>query len=233
MYTSVSSILPIALPCSLCPVPTRLPAKEPGDDPAFYLGNGQQVRFANRRAETVPVDLTGGCNVLRPLKSNGELLTARAIRGNRLLENVFPVGINRPVPSLGHGIFVVDRPGTTFDQPQTDQQLQLKAAIEGWIGTPYVWGGTSKDGCDCSGFVSQAFKEIGVALPRHSQDIGRAPLGTIVTDELRYGDVLVFPNPKHVAIYVGNGRTAEAMSGGVGYGTISRRRLAVVRRFLD
>jgi hypothetical protein len=199
----------------------------------IYLGNGQQVRFGNHRAEAVPIDLANGCSVLRALKSNGELLTAHTIRGNHLLENVFPVGINRPVPSLGHDIFVVDHPGTPFDQPQTEQQLQLQTAIEGWIGTPYVWGGTSKDGCDCSGFVSQAFKEIGISLPRHSQDIGRAPIGTIVTDELRYGDVLVFPNPKHVAIYVGNGRTAEAMSGGVGYSTISRRRLAVVRRFLD
>lgn len=143
-----------------------------------------------------------------------------------------PVGIGRPNWSLGHGRFVRLNLGGRYDRPHLPKHQEMARIMETWIGTPYVWGGNTREGADCSGFVRGVFLELGINLPRHSQDMGQAAFGEVVLDELRYGDVLVFPSPKHVAIYVGGGNTVEAVRGGVGRSTIFRRDRAVVRRFI-
>ena len=199
----------------------------------IYLGNGEVLALKSSTAIHETWSINADTSVLRILHSDGQVFASKVgWNGHSLLSNVFPVGILHPEPSLGHNLFVTIHSGGTKDHPFLDQHQRMSSIIEGWIGTPYVWGGNTKEGCDCSGFVTQVYHELGINLPRHSQDIGRAPFGEIITDELHYGDVLVFPNPKHVAIYVGNGKTAEAVSGGVGYSSIYRRRLAVVRRFI-
>ena len=46
----------------------------------------------------------------------------------------------------------------------------LNATVDSWIGTPYKWGGTSRGGADCSGFVRGVFREtLHVELPRNSR----------------------------------------------------------------
>ncbi len=144
----------------------------------------------------------------------------------------FPVGIGKPNPSIGTDLFVQVNVGGDYDKPWLPEHQRLLEVAQSWLGTPYVWGGNDKSGCDCSGFVRGVFMEMGINLPRHSQDMGQASIGEIVTGDLRFGDVLVFPSPKHVALYVGGGKTIEAVSGGVGYSTIWRRSQAVVRRFI-
>jgi hypothetical protein len=145
---------------------------------------------------------------------------------------IFPIGVNRPNRALGHDLFVRVNPDSPYDGPHLPVHYQMLSIIEDWQGTPYRWGGQSMSGTDCSGFVMQVFRELGINLPRHSQTMGRAPFGEVVFDELRFGDILVYPHPKHVAIYIGNGRTAETVKGGVGYSTVYRRSRAIVRRFL-
>ncbi len=143
-----------------------------------------------------------------------------------------PIGVNRPKSSLGTNLYVRAVPGASFDKPYKDSHKRLLDVAKSWIGTPYRWGGNTRDGIDCSGFVCAVYKELGVRLPRHSQDIGRFRQGKVVTGDLHFGDVLVYQDPKHVAIYVGNGRTIESVKGGVGYSNVARRSQAVVRRFL-
>ncbi|MBO0816762.1 MAG: C40 family peptidase, partial [Actinobacteria bacterium] len=46
---------------------------------------------------------------------------------------------------------------------------RLMAAIQPWMGVPYVFGGTSKSGVDCSGFTQAVFRELGVSIPRVAQ----------------------------------------------------------------
>jgi cell wall-associated NlpC family hydrolase len=142
------------------------------------------------------------------------------------------VGINKPNWALGHGRYVRVVPGAPFDGPHSPKHDRLLEIAKSWLGAPYVWGGNTRDGVDCSGFVGGVFREYGIRLPRCSQDIGRCKKGKVISDELHFGDVLVFPNPHHCALYVGNGRTIEAVSGGVGYSTVWRRSKAVVRRFI-
>ncbi|WP_233269488.1 peptidoglycan-binding protein [Alteribacillus sp. YIM 98480] len=73
------------------------------------------------------------------------------------------------------------------------------------IGTPYVWGGSSSSGFDCSGFLQYVFKENGVELPRTVAGIYDA--GTSV-DTPHVGDIVFFETykegPSHAGIYMGN-----------------------------
>jgi hypothetical protein len=115
--------------------------------------------------------------------------------------------------------------------PRTPRERRLAELCEEWQGTPYVWGGSSRKGTDCSGFVMSVFDGIGVSLPHGSDNLRSMKSGAIVKDELQFGDVLVYPG--HVALYMGDGRTAETVRGkGVSYGTIWGRRSVVVRRYL-
>lgn len=136
----------------------------------------------------------------------------------------------------GYGGYVRARLGDDTEIPPDDMRLRkLASAIESWQGTPYLYGGTTRAGVDCSGFVGAAYRSAGVTLPRTSRDIGKSERGLKITDELEWGDVLVFPG--HVAIYVGNGKTAETRGdrnkpGQVGKSTIWNRKEVVVRRFV-
>ena len=137
-----------------------------------------------------------------------------------------------PSPTDGFAGFMRMRLGAEAEQPITESDRKLAAAIEEWQGTPYRWGGASRTGTDCSGFVMAMHQVCGVGLPHGSANLRVTPIGRVVRDELRYGDVLVFPG--HAALYIGNGRTAETVSNaGVGKSTLWSRRSVVVRRFLN
>jgi cell wall-associated NlpC family hydrolase len=84
-----------------------------------------------------------------------------------------------------------------------------------FIGVPYVFGGTSTRGFDCSGYVQAVYAQAGIRLPRtaDAQYYAARPLGG---DEPKTGDLVFFqtylPGPSHVGIYLGNGKFAQASS---------------------
>lgn len=85
-----------------------------------------------------------------------------------------------------------------------------------YMGVPYVFGGSTPKGFDCSGFTSYVFKQHGITLPRATT--GQATAGTRVSKaELQAGDLVIFSNtykkgPSHVGIYMGNGQFIHASS---------------------
>lgn len=84
------------------------------------------------------------------------------------------------------------------------------------LGTPYVLGGTSRRGIDCSGFVLQVMTPLGVKLPRRSIDQARAGVA-VDEQDLRPGDLLFFDTlgggkVSHVGIYLGNDTFINANS---------------------
>ncbi|AZV55231.1 C40 family peptidase [Clostridium sp. AWRP] len=84
------------------------------------------------------------------------------------------------------------------------------AYASNFLGVPYVWGGTSPSGFDCSGLVQYVYAHFGINLPRTSQEQQR--VGTSVSrDELQPGDLVFFGSPAyHVGIYVGGGQFINA-----------------------
>ena len=79
---------------------------------------------------------------------------------------------------------------------------------------PYKFGGNSLNGMDCSAFVMDVYRMLGIDLPRTARE--QAQYGRYVYHHLEPGDLLFFqtyaPYPSHVAIYLGNGYIAEASS---------------------
>ena len=103
----------------------------------------------------------------------------------------------------------------------------LKTA-ESFIGVPYLWGGTTALGLDCSGLVQQVYRLNGVALPRDADQ--QAVLGRRV-EEARAGDLMFFGADEvtHVALATSQSEFIHApMKGGV----VERGRLGPERKLL-
>jgi cell wall-associated NlpC family hydrolase len=83
------------------------------------------------------------------------------------------------------------------------------AIAERYLGVPYVWGGASPSGFDCSGLVMYVFAQVGVSLPHSSYS--QYGMGSPVSrDQLQPGDLVFFDGLGHVGIYVGGGSFIHA-----------------------
>jgi peptidoglycan DL-endopeptidase LytE len=85
-----------------------------------------------------------------------------------------------------------------------------------YIGTPYLWGGNTPAGFDCSGFTSYVFSKVGVTIPRTAAT-QFSSLKAIATPNP--GDLVFYetyaPGPSHVGIYLGNNKFIQAGSSDV------------------
>lgn len=87
------------------------------------------------------------------------------------------------------------------------------AYASSFLGTPYVWGGTSPSpGFDCSGFTQYVYKKFGVSVGRTTYDQIKDGVG-VSRDQLKPGDLVFFgtySNPHHMGMYVGDGMYIHA-----------------------
>jgi len=82
-----------------------------------------------------------------------------------------------------------------------------------YLGTPYVWGGESPGGFDCSGLVAYAYSQVGVSLPHYTGAQWNVGVGVSRSD-LQPGDLVFFNGLGHVGIYIGGGQFIHAPHSG-------------------
>lgn len=107
---------------------------------------------------------------------------------------------------------------TTTTSTATGSAAAIVNFVKAQVGKAYVSGATGSSAYDCSGLVQTAFKQIGISLPRVSQDQSTA--GTQVSlSNLQPGDILYWGSAGsayHVAVYVGDGMFVGAQNSSTG-----------------
>ena len=108
------------------------------------------------------------------------------------------------------------KPETPVEYPSKVVEAIIKEAHK-WIGTPYVYGGHSKSGTDCSGMVMEVYLAAAdLKLPRSARD-QQAYCSEVHRSKLVPGDLIFFrtgsgPRVTHVGIYIGNDKMIHASS---------------------
>lgn len=112
------------------------------------------------------------------------------------------------------------------EAPATVKANEMIGYAKQFIGTPYVYGGTSlTSGVDCSGFIYSVYKDFGISLDRRSRDqINDGP--RVAKEDLRPGDLVFFNTGgeseiSHVGMYIGNGEYIHSTNGAANGVTIS------------
>jgi cell wall-associated NlpC family hydrolase len=104
-------------------------------------------------------------------------------------------------------------------QARADEGAAARAAehARNMVGKPYVYGGNSPSGFDCSGLVHYSYQRVGVSVPRTTRSQLNASL-PVTARALRAGDLVFFDQEgrkySHVGIYIGDGRFVHAPSSG-------------------
>ena len=125
---------------------------------------------------------------------------ARAAAPQPLIPELASTG-SSPTDSAGPS--VVEAPAALPSAPPSRYGGVVGIAMQ-YLGTPYVYGGASPSGFDCSGFIMYVFSQIGVSLPHNAA--AQYGYGTPVDrSQLQPGDLVFFNGLGHAGIYVGGG----------------------------
>lgn len=114
---------------------------------------------------------------------------------------------------------------TPIDNAEAATTSELSATATKYLGTPYVYGGTTSNGFDCSGYTSKVFSDLGIKLNRTSSS--QYQQGTAVAkSDLQVGDLVFFNTSgsgiSHVGIYIGDGKMIHSQTGqGVSYSNVN------------
>lgn len=110
---------------------------------------------------------------------------------------------------------IVSPDSVVIDKSLGIQRQKILKTAASWLGTPYLYGGETRDSVDCSAFVMNVFKEVNIDLPRTSSEQNLYGRSTNLANA-EPGDLIFFNDStglvSHVGIYVGNGVMIHASS---------------------
>jgi cell wall-associated NlpC family hydrolase len=124
-----------------------------------------------------------------------------------------------------------DYPGWVRDAALEDGDGEIVAdssaspldVARGYLGAPYLWGGLTHRGIDCSGLVHMAYRRVGRIVPRDAHQQQAAGV-EVSADELRPGDLVTYGEPAdHIAFWVGDGRILHSTGRDGGIGVVEER----------
>ena len=101
---------------------------------------------------------------------------------------------------------------------------RLVAIAKQYNGVPYLFGGTTTKGFDCSGFTQFVYNQVGLSLPRTAADQYQKGV-PVETKNLQQGDLVFYSNTykngiSHVGIYIGDQKFISATSSGVSWNIV-------------
>jgi len=202
-------------------------------------GRWSEVEAPDQRGSRFPAGIIGWVpdvqlSAVAPRASSREVIVSVArtwlyavAKGRMVTRRRFLVSYDTELPVVGTlpGYLVLGLPGgqkgAIADNALSPVHL---GAVSGttvanqarrFLGLPYLWGGTSGFGYDCSGLVYSLYARYGMYLPRDAADQQRAGI-PVPLDKLQPGDLLFFAGPggkglvHHVAIYVAGGRVIDS-----------------------
>jgi len=117
--------------------------------------------------------------------------------------------LQTPVASFGVGPSPATAQAPVAAAPPSSNYSGVVGIAMQYLGTPYVWGGASPSGFDCSGFVMYVYAQVGVSLP-HSSYAQYGAGVPVSYDQLQAGDLVFFNGLGHEGIYVGGGMFIHA-----------------------
>ena len=189
----------------------------PSGTPVLSVIDGQVVRIAsgvitlkNEKGYTVKI---GGCtNIAVPVGTEvtkGQPIAQIGSAGKMKLSFSYRNNSFNPYFYLNVGSIL-----DSVEVEATGKAAQLIAKAEQYLGTPYVWGGYSPSGFDCSGFVSYVVNNCGAGFSfgRLTAESWRQQCSIISASQTRPGDLIFFQGTyntsgaSHVGIYLGDGK---------------------------
>ena len=111
------------------------------------------------------------------------------------------------VSAQENAAFQAEQAAKAAEEAAAERRASVVSIAMRYLGIPYVWGGTTPAGFDCSGFTSYVYAQVGIDLPRTSAGQRYAGPAVAWTDA-QPGDLIWTPG--HIAIYAGDGMQIEA-----------------------